>query len=151
HQWLHPVFAQAEHTMGLVEHHDHTMELVLMAISVAIGLTGWWFGRSVFLKDPQADRRIAARTGFLYRLLANKYYVDEVYDATVVRPVVKTSDAFMYRFFDVRIIDGIVNGAASVTSWVSRSLRVLQTGIVQNYAAMIVVGIVLVLGLLIFS
>ena len=54
--------------MALAEHHDHAMEYILMAISVAIGVTGWWFGRSVFLKDPQADTRIAAKTGFLYRL-----------------------------------------------------------------------------------
>ena len=57
----------------------------------------------------------------------------------------------MFRFFDVRIIDGIVNGTATVTAWVSRTLRVIQTGIVQNYAALVVVGLVLVLGLIIFS
>jgi NADH-quinone oxidoreductase subunit L len=151
HQWLHPVFAQAEHTMALPAHHDHTLEYILMAVSVGIGFTGFWFGRRVFLKNPEADRTIAAKTGFLYRLLANKYYVDEAYDGSVVRPIVKTSESFLFRFFDVRIIDGIVNGAASVTAWVSRSLRVMQTGVVQSYAALIVLGIVFVLGLIILG
>ena len=150
-QWLHPVFAQAHHTLALPEHHDHATEYLLMAISVAIGVTGFWFGRSVFLKDPEADRRIAARTGFLYKLLANKYYVDNVYHASVVRPIVKSSDAFLWRVFDVRIIDGFVNGLAKTTGWVSSALRYMQTGIVQNYAALVVFGIVVVLGLLIFS
>ena len=150
-QWLHPVFAQAHHTLALPEHHDHATEYLLMAISVAIGVTGFWFGRSVFQKDPEADRRIAARTGFLYKLLANKYYVDNVYHASVVRPIVKSSDAFLWRVFDVRIIDGFVNGLAKTTGWVSSALRYMQTGIVQNYAALVVFGIVVVLGLLIFS
>ena len=149
HHWLHPVFAQAETTMALPEHHAHTTEYILIAVSIAIAVTGWWLGRSMFLKDPNADERIAAKTGFLYRLLARKYFVDEVYDAAVVRPVVKTSDSFLYRFFDVRIIDGIVNGAATVAGWTSRTMRVIQTGVVQNYAALIVVGLVIVLGLII--
>ncbi|MCB2203888.1 NADH-quinone oxidoreductase subunit L [bacterium] len=151
HQWLHPIFAQAEHTMALAEHHNHTLEYILMAVSVAIGFIGFWFGRSVFLKNPEADNKIAAKTGFLYRLLANKYYVDEGYNGSVVRPLVKTSESFLFRVFDVRIIDGIVNGVATLTAWVSRSIRVIQTGVVQSYAALIVLGIVIVLGLIILS
>jgi NADH-quinone oxidoreductase subunit L len=151
HHWLHPVFAQAETTMALGEHYSHATEYLLMGISVLIGLTGFWYGRKVFLADPEADKRIAAKTGFLYRLLANKYYVDEMYDGAVVRPLVKTSDAFLYRVFDVRLIDGFVNGLAKSTGWVGAAMRSVQTGIVQNYAAFIVVGIVVVLGLLIFS
>jgi NADH-quinone oxidoreductase subunit L len=151
HQWLHPVFERAEHIMALPEHHDHTTEYILIAISVAIALTGFWFGRKIFLADPEADKRIAAKTGVLYRVLSNKYYVDEMYDATIVRPVVKTSDSFLYRIFDVRLIDGFVNGIAGSTAWISSTMRFMQSGIVQNYAALIVLGLVVVLGLLIFS
>lgn len=150
-QWLHPVFAQAQHTLALPEHHNYTAEYLLMAISVAIGVTGFWFGRSVYLKNPDADRGIAAKTGFLYRLLANKYYVDDMYHATVVNPIVKGSDSFLFRIFDVRIIDGLVNGLAKGTGWVSSMMRYMQTGIVQSYAALVVVGIVVILGILIFS
>ncbi|MBE0644035.1 MAG: NADH-quinone oxidoreductase subunit L [Bacteroidetes bacterium] len=149
--WLHPVFAQAHHTMSLTEHHSHATEYILMGISVVIALTGFWFGRKIFLADPGADTRIAAKTGFLYRILANKYYVDEMYNGSVVRPLVKTSDSFLYRIFDVRIIDGAVNGLAKTTGWVSSMMRYMQTGVVQNYAALVVLGIVVVLGLLIFS
>ena len=66
-----------------------------------------------------------------------------------MRPIVKTSDSFLYRFFDVRVIDGIVNGAGALAGWTSRTMRIMQTGVVQNYAALIVVGLVIVLGLII--
>lgn len=151
HQWLHPVFAQAERTMALPEHHNHAMEYALMAISVAIAITGAWFGYRMFKKDPEADGRISSKLGFIYRLLANKYYVDEGYDGAIVQPVMKTSDRFLFGFFDVRIIDGIVNGSASLTAWVSRMLRTVQSGVVQNYAALIVVGTLIVLGLIIIG
>ncbi|MFA6233403.1 MAG: NADH-quinone oxidoreductase subunit L [Bacteroidota bacterium] len=150
HHWLYPVFAQADKTLALQEHASHATEYLLMAISVLIGFTGFWFGRKVYLAGPAVDSRVAAKTGFLYRLLSNKYYVDEMYNGGVVRPLVKTSDAFLYRIIDVRIIDGIVNGAATTTGWVSALLRYAQTGVIQNYAALVVLGIVLVLGLLIF-
>ncbi|MFZ1728508.1 MAG: NADH-quinone oxidoreductase subunit L [Bacteroidota bacterium] len=151
HHWLLPIFGQAQKTLALHEHASHTTEYLLMAISVLIGFTGFWFGRKVYLAGPAVDTRIAAKTGFLYRLLANKYYVDEMYNGGVVRPLVKTSDSLLYRIIDVRIIDGIVNGAAKTTGWVSSVLRYAQTGVVQNYAALVVFGIVVVLGILILS
>lgn len=150
HQWLHPIFAQAEHTMRLPEHHNHTMEYLLMAISVGIAVTGFWFGRKMYLAGPDADRKLM-KLGGLYKLLANKYYIDEAYDATVVRPVVKGSDALLFKVFDVRVIDGIVNGLGRATAWISGVLRHVQTGVVQHYAAVIVFGIVLVLGLIIWG
>ncbi len=150
HQWLHPVFSQAEHTMRLAEHHDHAMEYLLMGISVVIGVTGFWVGRSMFLKDPNADKKLM-KAGGLYKLLANKYFIDEAYEAAVIKPVVKTSESFLFRFFDVRIIDGIVNGLGRLTAMGSSALRVVQTGIVQQYAALVVLGIALVLGLIILS
>jgi NADH-quinone oxidoreductase subunit L len=150
HQWLHPVFAQAEATMRLPEHHNHALEYALMGISVLIGITGFWLGRSMFLKDANADAKLM-KAGGLYKLLANKYFVDEVYDATVVRPMVKTSESFLFRVFDVRIIDGIVNGLGKLTAAGSSALRVIQTGVVQQYAVLVVLGIAVVLGLIILS
>ncbi len=150
HQWLHPIFAQAEGTMRLAEHQDHAMEYLLMGISVAIAVGGFWLGRSMFRKNPAADEKLI-RFGALYKLLANKYYVDEMYNGSVVRPLVKTSEAFLFRFFDVRIIDGIVNGLGRLTASSSGVLRHIQTGIVQQYAMLVVLGIVVVLGLIILS
>jgi NADH-quinone oxidoreductase subunit L len=150
HHWLHPVFAQAEGTMKLVEHHDHAIEYLLMGISVVIAIVGFWLGRSMYRKDPDADAKLM-KFGGLYKLLANKYYVDEAYDATVVRPVVRASESLLFRFFDVRIVDGIVNGLGRLTTKGSALVRVIQTGIVQQYAMLIVLGIAVVLGLIILS
>jgi len=148
HQWLHPVYFQAEQIMRLPEHHNHALEYLLMGISVAIALGGFLLGRNMYLKDPEADRKLM-KLGVLYRVLANKYYIDEAYDGAVVKPLVKSSETLLYRVFDVGIIDGIVNGLGRLATATSSMLRTVQTGIIQNYAAVLVLGIVLVLGLII--
>jgi hypothetical protein len=58
HQWLHPVFAQAEATMRLPEHHNHALEYLLMGISVLIGVTGFWLRPLGILKDANADAKL---------------------------------------------------------------------------------------------
>jgi NADH-quinone oxidoreductase subunit L len=82
----------------------------------------------------------------IYRLLLNKYYVDEVYDATVVQPMLAASRDGLWRGFDVRVIDGAVNGTATIVAASAAVMRRLQTGSVRAYAGSLVVGVVVVLG-----
>ena len=84
----------------------------------------------------------------MHRLLLNKYYVDEVYDATIVQPIKVVSTEGLWRGFDVKVVDGAVNGAGYLVSGVSIVLRLLQNGSVKTYAASMFVGAVAVLGLL---
>lgn len=151
HQWLHPVFANAESALAHGHHFSHATEYALMGISVVVAISGFYFGRKIFLADPHADKAFEAKAGFLYRLLGNKYYIDEGYDATIVRPLVRGSESLLARFIDMGIIDGLVNGLARATGLVSSLLRYMQTGVVQSYASMIVFGILVVLGLIIFG
>jgi NADH-quinone oxidoreductase subunit L len=81
----------------------------------------------------------------LYRLLLNKYYVDEVYDATVVQPIRIVSEEGLWRGFDVRVVDGAVNGAGQVVGGMSAVLRLLQNGSVKAYAASTFLGVVAIL------
>ena len=67
----------------------------------------------------------------LYNLLWNKYFVDEVYDAAVVNPIVKGSDTVLWKFADNKIIDGIVNGTAAIIGFISARIRKIQTGVAQ--------------------
>ena len=72
-----------------------------MAISVIIALVGIWIAYTMYIKNPDAPGRLAQKLKGLYKLSYNKYYVDEIYDATVVRPIKNTSDFFLWRIFDV--------------------------------------------------
>ncbi len=82
----------------------------------------------------------------IYRLLLNKYYVDELYDASLVQPLVVVSREGLWRAVDVGVIDGAVNGVAALVDAGAATLRRLQTGSVRTYASSLFLGVVLVLG-----
>ena len=82
----------------------------------------------------------------IHKLLLNKYYVDEVYDATIVQPVRIVSEEGLWRGFDVKIVDGAVNGTAALVDGGAWILRRLQTGSVRTYASSVFLGVVLILG-----
>ena len=86
----------------------------------------------------------------VHTLLANKYYIDELYDLIVVRPIHYTSDKFLWRIVDARIVDGIVNGIGNTARNLGGALRLTQTGLIENYAVGIVLGAVFIIWFLIF-
>jgi NADH-quinone oxidoreductase subunit L len=146
-------------------HLSHTAEIGLMLLSVAIAAAGIFVARYCYLTNPAVPAVLAQRWRGLYSLLLNKYYVDEVYDATVVRAT--TTSARGLWIFDNRVVDGLVNGwgwLTQIAAWVSHmfdkyvvdglvnfvgwtagegsfGIRRLQTGLVQNYALMMLVGV----------
>ena len=79
----------------------------------------------------------------------NKFYVDEIYDKGLVQPTYSFSNRFLYQIFDVKVIDGIVNGLATITESGSGLVRRIQTGVVGNYAMLIVVGLFALIGYLV--
>jgi NADH-quinone oxidoreductase subunit L len=93
---------------------------------------------------PQLPARIAASVEALYSILVHKYYIDEVYDAVIVRPVFQTAREFLWKFMDTIIIDGTVNGIGLLVRTSANGLRRMQTGYVRTYAAWILAGGVLV-------
>ena len=128
------------------EHHSVGLELGLMALSTFVALAGIGVATTFFLKAPERATAMSERFGGLHRLLLNKYYVDEVYDATVVQPIKRTSSGFLWRGVDAGLIDGTVNGVGlAVRGW-SAVLRRMQTGSVRAYAMSIFVGALSVLG-----
>ncbi|MCL6506460.1 MAG: NADH-quinone oxidoreductase subunit L [Bryobacteraceae bacterium] len=133
--WLAPMFPASE------PGHD----TLLVAISVLAGLAGiaaaWWF----YVARPGLADRVADRLGVFYRLVYNKYFVDEIYAAAVVRPVVEGSDKLAWRGVDVAVIDGIVNGVAARAQRTGAVLRRVQSGNVRSYAAWVLFGAVLVI------
>jgi NADH-quinone oxidoreductase subunit L len=125
------------------------LEYLLMALSVLVALAGIGLARAWYTKMPEVPKRVAQRSPTLYRLLLNKYYVDEVYDATVVTPLVKGSESLLWKVVDVGVIDGLVNGTARAVAAAGRTLRMVQTGVVHNYMLLFIAGVVMILGWLI--
>jgi len=125
---------------------DHATELVLMAFSSGLALAGIGIAAYFFLRRKDAADRLASRFAGVHRVLLNKYYVDELYDAALVQPIKRTSERALWRVFDVGVIDGAVNGAGSFVNGASAILRRLQTGSMRAYALSVFVGVVLILG-----
>jgi NADH-quinone oxidoreductase subunit L len=125
---------------------DHTgLELTLMAVSSLVALAGIALATFLWVKNRQIPARMAQQYSGIHRLLLNKYYVDEVYDATIVQPIKVVSTEGLWRGFDVKIVDGAVNGAGYLVSGVSIVLRLLQNGSVKTYAASMFAGVVAIL------
>lgn len=141
HNWLAPIFKDAERKLNFYGTHSHFEEILLMVLSVAGAAASIIFARKVYLKKPQIASDISKKFKGIYNLLWNKYFVDEVYDATVVNPIVKVSDSFLWKITDNKLIDGLVNGTASVIKSASDVIRKMQTGIAQFYAIIMMVGI----------
>jgi NADH-quinone oxidoreductase subunit L len=125
---------------------DASAEVPLMLASIAVALGGIGAAFYYFLKNRAAATGLAARFAGLYRVLLNKYYVDEIYDAGVVQPIRIASEDGLWKVVDVRVIDGAVNGVGEIVGGSSELLRRLQTGSVRAYAASLFVGVVVILG-----
>jgi NADH-quinone oxidoreductase subunit L len=125
---------------------DEGLEITLMAVSSAVALAGIGIAAFFFLKNRGAAAALAERFGGLRRVLMNKYYVDEIYDATVVQPIRIVSEDALWKGVDVRLIDGAVNGVGETVGGLGQLLRRLQNGSVRMYAASVFVGAVAILG-----
>jgi NADH-quinone oxidoreductase subunit L len=125
---------------------DHRAELLLMACSSGIAIAGIGIAFYFFLRRRDAADRVAAGFAGVHRLLLNKYYVDEIYDAAIVQPITRTSDRALWRVVDAGLLDGAVNGAGSFVNGASAILRRLQTGSMRAYALSVFVGVVMILG-----
>jgi NADH-quinone oxidoreductase subunit L len=163
--------AEAGHEAAAAEgehgepHISHVAELALMAFSVMIALIGIATAYRFYVQTPEIATRLKERYAAAHNLLYNKYFVDELYNATFIKGTMKS--AFGLWGFDRRVVDGAVNGSGWLTvfsSWVSSLLdryvvdgavnligraseessfvfRRVQTGLVQNYALLMLAGV----------
>jgi NADH-quinone oxidoreductase subunit L len=94
----------------------------LMGVSVLVGFLGIGVAYFFFLRKPEAADAMASRFSPIHRLLLGKYYVDEIYDATVVQPIKRASSGLLWRGVDAGLIDGTVNGVGLVVrGWSART------------------------------
>jgi NADH-quinone oxidoreductase subunit L len=144
HHFLQPVVGSAAHEVGFPE------EIGLAALAVAAAAAGAGLAWLLYVARPELPARIAASVRPLYTLVWNKYFVDELYGAALVRPLVWLSDRVLYRVVDARVIDGLgVNGVAAFVRGVAdHGLKYAQTGYAQSYVFVMIVGAVVLVGFL---
>jgi NADH-quinone oxidoreductase subunit L len=140
HHWLLPLLARSE---GILEPHALPLntEYLLIGAAVAVGVIGLVLGYRATLARPIAPAADAAGERGFARVLFHKYYVDELYDAIIVRPLVWLSRAVLWQQVDARVIDGAgVNGASRVSRVMGRLGSALQTGYVGAYVVAFLAG-----------
>ncbi len=114
-----------------------SVELTLMALTLLLAAAGIWGAYTVYIRgNPIFDRLVPSS---MYMLSLRKFYVDEIYDAVIVRPLAKIAWGF-WRIVDNVVIDGGLTLAALTVRGVGNVIRYSQTGVVQNYALIMVIG-----------
>jgi NADH-quinone oxidoreductase subunit L len=121
-----------------------------MGFSVVIALAGIALATVMYIKNPELPGRFTAKFSQLHRVVFNKWYVDEAYDALFVNTTKKLG-IFCWKGFDVNVIDGIVNGVAKLVGVLAATLRHTQTGLFQNYALTMVLGTVVMVAIFILN
>jgi NADH-quinone oxidoreductase subunit L len=140
-------------------------DLFLMLLSALVAAAGWFMAYHLYIQRPERATELAEKYAFAYEVLLNKYYIDEFYQAFIVRPVMWSTNAFwtvdervvdgfvnacatftrLYAnwsgFLDRLVVDGSVNGVAMLVQSGARALRLMQTGLVQNYLLVMAVGV----------
>ena len=146
-KFLHPVFASYAPTgaASAVEAAEPPGMMLLHALigwPVLIALAGllvaWWF----YIKNPQLPKKLAERLRAPYALVLHKYYVDELYNAAIIRPLLWISTNVLWHGLDETVIDGTVNGVARVARESGSELREIQSGNARSYATWVVIGAV---------
>jgi len=161
HNWLEPVLHfdlahalhQSEHMLHEAgrhapswahlltpKEHNFWIEVMLMVFSLGIAITGIFGAYMFYIKRPDLPAKVTEGQ-WGYDLVQNKYYIDELYDESIVQPTVEGSK-LLWKECDTKAIDGAVNGTAKTIGWFSRQAQVFQSGFVRNYALFIVVGFI---------
>jgi NADH-quinone oxidoreductase subunit L len=146
--FLAPVFHQAQQLHHIEAHGAASTEYLLMGFSVVVALVGIIIATKMYLWSPDLPAKFTGKCSQLHRAVFNKWYVDEAYDKLFVNSTKKLG-IFCWKGFDVKVIDGIVNGVAKLIGVFASALRHTQTGLFHNYALSMVLGMVVMVAIFI--
>ena len=173
--FIEPVFEPPPLALAEVAEHTHLFEFGLAALSVLVASAGIFVAFTMYYQKSDLPGRLATGYKAVYDTLLNKYYVDEIYDASLINGA-KGAGNGLWRF-DAKVVDGGVNGSAKITvqsalgsdwwdRWIvdgavrfvggfidtfSWPIRLIQTGYVQNYALMMILGVMVFIGYVLWS
>lgn len=143
--WFDPVFEPAFEAVHFHPHHPSiALEWLLIATSVVAAIAGILVARHLYVTRGLVAKSDKEQAGF-GKVLWKKYYVDEIYDSVIIKPLIDGSRLLWRKFDDGLIDSGMVIGSAKTVRWIGGGLRKLQTGVVGNYALMLVAGLIVVL------
>jgi len=140
-EYLHPSFRYV--LVGEGHHAGHGLEISLTLLIVSLAAVAFWAAWYFFLKNPGRKERIVASFSGIHSLLSNRFYVDEAYDALIIRPLQWFSGRVLWKLTDDSVIDGTVNGTASLMKTCSDQARRIQNGYVRGYVTWIITGAIL--------
>lgn len=156
HHFLEPAIGPIVHHAAEATHHgagaaaegahgSATLEWLLMGLSVLAGLVGIAVAHRFYIAKPSVPDRVRERFEGLYRVVYNKYFVDEAMEKTLVNPGYELSNRFLFRVVDVWIIDGLVNVIGILARLSGSAIRLVQTGVVRTYALVFLLGMLFVI------
>ncbi|MDZ4225179.1 MAG: NADH-quinone oxidoreductase subunit L, partial [bacterium] len=144
HHWLSGVFGKTLVHEGMGE--SHAGEIILAVVSVLWALHFAILASVIYAQRKDWPEKVAARFHYVYELLVNKYWIDELYDFAIVRPLLFVSRNVLWGFVDEKVIDkyGVMGTGQVVLFW-NRCITALQTGVVQQYLLFFVIGAILLI------
>ena len=148
--FLAPIFASPQAAEAVNEAAAHQLELILAVVAVASALIGLGVAFWLYLRQPGKPEKIAKSLQPVYNTLLNKYYVDELYAAVVIKPLMWLSTEVLWKIIDVAGIDGTVNGIATGATSIGDTVRRTQSGNTRSYAVWVVIGALVVIALIFF-
>ncbi len=146
-EYLSPVFGIS--LSAEAAHLSHTTEYVLMAVAVALAVGMILYAKSLYVTKGVLPEQNEIDIKGYAKVLYHKYYIDELYDKFIVQPMSALS-GFLYRFVEVKVVDGIVNGLGQLAMGIAHNLRLLQTGATGFYIFIMVISIIAALFLQVF-
>jgi NADH-quinone oxidoreductase subunit L len=148
--FLAPVFEHTQELYGIHAQHElHHLEVPLMGVSIGIAIVGIFLAWIMYVKRPELPGKFVGAFRWLHKAVFNKWFVDELYDALFVNPTKKLG-TFLWKGFDVKVVDGVVNGVGYLVRGFSQVLRISQTGQIHSYAMTMVVGMVVLVAVYVF-
>lgn len=131
-------------------HGTHAQEWGIMGLSTTIALSGLVIAVIFYIKKTEIPLKLARQFSPIYRLLFNKYYVDELYHHILIRPTLWIANRLIEGFTDAKIIEGIVNGVPKAIGKFALILRKAQSGIAQHYAIIMAAGVLILVVLILW-
>jgi NADH-quinone oxidoreductase subunit L len=144
--WLEPIYAAAGHAAeGVAPHLSFGTELGLLSTSAVVAIAGIALAYFFYVVRPSIPQNLARRMRSIFSLLANKYYVDELYNAVFVKPALLLAEGFAVGC-DKLLIDGVlVDGLARGVGWLGRQASYLQSGYLRHYALATFIGVLVLI------
>ncbi|MEW6054375.1 MAG: NADH-quinone oxidoreductase subunit L [Nitrospirota bacterium] len=121
-------------------HGTHAEEWGVMGLSTTLALIGLVLAAFMYLRKSDLPEKISTQFAGVYRLLYNKYFIDELYNHTIVKPTVWIAKQVLVAITDARMIEGVVNGVPGAIGRFSQKLRKVQTGLAQHYGIIMAAG-----------